>query len=79
LITTKSHISHIVGDAGWKGYAAGVFEKSEKVVSYVKNDHLGFEVYYLWNGSRRKYVPDFVVKGISGINLILEIKGQKST
>lgn len=78
LVTHKSHISHVVGDAGWEGYAANAFERSASVRSYVKNDHLGFEVYYLWNGSRRRYVPDFIVKFQSGENLVLEIKGQKS-
>ncbi|MEO1345560.1 MAG: DEAD/DEAH box helicase family protein [Pseudomonadota bacterium] len=78
MVTAKSHISHVVGDAGWEGYAANVLEKSSKVVSYVKNDHLGFEVYYLWNGSKRRYVPDFLVKDASGKTLVLEIKGQQS-
>ncbi len=78
MVATKSHISHVVGDAGWEGYAANVLEKSDKVRSYVKNDHLGFEIYYLWNGSKRRYVPDFIVETASGYFLVLEIKGQKS-
>ena len=78
MLAVKSHISHVVGDASWEGYAANVLEKSEKVVSYVKNDHLGFEIYYLWNGSRRRYVPDFIVKSEAGATLVLEIKGQQS-
>lgn len=78
MVATKSHISHVVGDAGWEGYAANVLEKSDKVRSYVKNDHLGFEIYYLWNGSKRRYVPDFIVEIASGCFLVLEIKGQKS-
>lgn len=78
MVCHKSHISHVVGDAGWEGYAANALERSESVHSYAKNDHLGFEVYYLWNGSRRRYVPDFIIKFQSGEHLVLEIKGQKS-
>jgi len=78
LVTHKSHISHAVEDSGWEGYAASALERSAKVKSYVKNDHLGFNIYYLWNGSRRRYVPDFIVRFQSGENLVLEIKGKKS-
>ena len=73
--TTKSHISHVVGDSSWEGHAANVFEKLDDVVAYAKNDHLGFQIYYLWEGSRRRYVPDFIVRLSNGILLVLEIKG----
>ena len=76
--TVKSHISHLVGDSGWEGYAANVFEKLDKVVAYAKNDHLGFAIYYMWNGSRRRYVPDFIVKLSNETLLALEIKGSDS-
>ena len=52
-----------------------MFETSDKVVSYVKNDHLGFQIYYLWNGSRRRFLPDFLVRLKNGKTLVLEIKG----
>lgn len=76
--TIKSHISHLVGDSGWEGYAANVFETSNDVVAYAKNDHLGFAVYYMWKGSRRRYVPDFIVKLSNETLLALEIKGSDS-
>jgi len=75
---TKSHISHVVGDSSWEGYAANLFEKSSNVVSYTKNDHLGFHIFYLWNGSKRRFVPDFLIKLTTGETLILEIKGEDS-
>lgn len=75
---TKSHISHVVGDSSWEGYAANLFEKSSNVVSYTKNDHLGFQTFYLWNGSKRRFVPDFLIKLTTGETLILEIKGEDS-
>ena len=74
----KSHISHLVGDSSWEGYAATVFEKSSQVLAYAKNDHLRFHVQYLWQGSRRRYAPDFLVKYTNGNMLALEIKGADS-
>ncbi|UWR45359.1 BPTD_3080 family restriction endonuclease [Phaeobacter inhibens] len=74
----KSHISHLVGDSSWEGHAANVFEKSGDVMAYAKNDHLGFQIQYLWAGSRRRYIPDFLVKYTNGKMLALEIKGADS-
>ncbi len=48
------------------------------MIACAKNDHLGFEVYYLWQGSTRRYVPDFIVRLVNGLTLVLEIKGQES-
>lgn len=77
-LTKKSHISHVVGDAAWEGYAANVMEARDDVEAYAKNDHLNFQIYYMWNGSRRRYVPDFLIKLSEGKILVLEIKGQDS-
>ncbi len=74
----KSHISHLVGDSSWEGHAANVFEKSCDVLAYAKNDHIGFQIQYLWAGSRRRFVPDFLVKYTNGKMLALEIKGTDS-
>lgn len=68
----------VVGDSTWEGYAANVFEGSSKVRAYAKNDHLGFEVSYLWNGSRRRYVPDFLVSDHYGRTIVVELKGQRT-
>jgi type III restriction enzyme len=74
--TQKSHISHVVGDSSWEGHAANIFETRSEVVAYAKNDHLGFHISYLWQGSRRRYVPDFIVRLQNGLILALEIKGE---
>ena len=76
--TRKSQISHMVGDSAWEPYAANVLEKSADVLTYAKNDHLGFQVHYLWNGARRRFVPDFLIKLANGKMLVLEIKGEDS-
>ncbi|WP_305041139.1 BPTD_3080 family restriction endonuclease [Geoalkalibacter sp.] len=76
--TGKSQISHMVADSSWEQYTANLLETSEDVSAYAKNDHLGFQIYYLWNGSRRRYVPDFLIRLGSGETLVLEIKGEDS-
>ena len=78
LPTRKSQISHVVADGAWEAYAANVFETSPLVVSFAKNDHLGFQVYYLWNGAKRRFIPDFLARLANGKTLVLEIKGQDS-
>ena len=78
FLTIKSHISHMVGDSAWEGHAANVFEGRDDVLAYAKNDHLGFQVYYMWGGSRRRYVPDFLIRLADCTNLALEIKGSDS-
>ena len=47
-------------------------------MAYVKNDHLSFQIHYLWGGSRRRYLPDFLVRLANGKTLALEIKGTDS-
>ncbi len=76
--TQRSQISHMVADSAWEQYAANLFEKSDMVVAYAKNDHLGFQIYYLWNGARRRFIPDFLVRLSNGKTLILEVKGEDS-
>ena len=76
--TSKSHISHLVGDSSWEGHAANVLENRDEVEAYAKNDHLGFQIYYMWAGSRRRYTPDFLVRLADDTVLALEIKGTDS-
>lgn len=44
--------------------------------AWVKNDHLGFEVHYLFEGGVHRYRPDFLVRLANGFHLVLEVKGQ---
>ena len=48
----------------------------DHIDAYAKNDHLGFFIYYMWNGSKRKYIPDYLIKLSNGKTLLLEVKGQ---
>ena len=76
--TTKSQISHAVADSTWEAYTVNVLEQRAEVAAYAKNDHLGFQIYYLWRGSRRRFVPDFLIELANGKHLVLEIKGEDS-
>lgn len=76
--SVRSQISHVVVDSTWEKYTADVLEKNDRVSAYAKNDHLGFQINYLWNGSRRRFVPDFLVRLTNGKTLVLEIKGVDS-
>ena len=50
-------------------------DRNEIVEAWVKNDHLGLEIQYLWEGQVRKYRPDFLMKLRNGTNFIFEVKG----
>jgi type III restriction enzyme len=74
--TKKSHINVCVYDSTWEASDAFMLDDSDAVAAWVKNDHLGFEVYYIYRGVVRKYRPDFLVRLASGDMLVLETKGQ---
>jgi type III restriction enzyme len=74
--TKKSHINVCVYDSTWEASDAFVLDDSDAVAAWVKNDHLGFEVLYVYRGVVRKYRPDFLVRLKSGDMLIVETKGQ---
>lgn len=76
--TQRSQISHVVVDSAWELHAANVFETSPLVSAYARNERLGFQIYYLFGGSRRRFLPDFIVRLTNGVNLIVELKGQDS-
>lgn len=76
--TSKSHINVCVYDGAWEASDAFDLDNSEHVEAWVKNDHIGFEVLYVYGGVVRKYRPDFLVRLKNGITLILETKGQET-
>ena len=76
--TQKSQISHMLADSAWEQHAANLMEMDARVLAFAKNDHLGFQVFYLWNGVRRRYLPDFLIRLVNGKTLVLEIKGEDS-
>lgn len=74
--TRKSHINVCVYDSTWEASDAFVLDESENVAAWAKNDHLNFEVLYVYRGVVRKYRPDFLVRITNGEMLVLETKGQ---
>jgi type III restriction enzyme len=72
----KSHINFCVYDSTWEATESYILDKSKNVDAWVKNDHLGFEITYNYQGVSRKYWPDFIVKLSNGVQLILETKGK---
>lgn len=76
--TKKSHINFCVYDSAWEASDAFHLDESPKVAAWVKNDHLGFEVLYIYRGVVRKYRPDFLIRLNSGEMLILETKGKET-
>jgi type III restriction enzyme len=85
---TKSHVSHVVLDGPkgntWEETIAGLLEDDNRVVAYVKNDHLGFTIPYVWEGRAHQYVPDFLVRlvdepGEVTRTLIVEVSGGRKS
>ncbi|MDO4547196.1 MAG: DEAD/DEAH box helicase family protein [Clostridia bacterium] len=75
-VTRHSQISHCVFDSAWESTESYILEKNPHVLAWAKNDHLGFEVVYVFDGVIRNYTPDFLIKLDNGKTLVLETKGQ---
>lgn len=76
--TKRSHINHCVFDSTWEASEAFELDRNKRVAAWVKNDHLGFEIIYVFKGVVRKYRPDFLIRLTNGTMLVLEVKGQDS-
>lgn len=76
--TKKSHINVCVFDSTWEASDAFVLDDDASVIAWAKNDHLGFEILYVYRGVVRKYRPDFLVRLKSEDMLVLETKGQET-
>lgn len=76
--TTRSHINQCVFDSTWEASEAFALDHNANVAAWVKNDHLGFEILYIYTGVVQKFRPDFLIRLTSGTTLVLEVKGQDS-
>jgi type III restriction enzyme len=74
----KSHINFCVFDSTWEASESFQLDQNENVTAWAKNDHLGVEILYTFQGIVRKYRPDFLIKLKTGDFLVLETKGQDS-
>ena len=74
----RSHINFCVLDSAWEASEAFELDRNSHVEAWVKNDHLGFEVLYIYRGVVRRYRSDFIIRLTTGEHLILETKGKDS-
>ncbi|MGO8696996.1 MAG: BPTD_3080 family restriction endonuclease [Limisphaerales bacterium] len=78
VAATRSHINLCVADLTWEAQAAYELDHNPDVAAWAKNDHLGFEIAYIFAGVFHKYRPDFLIRVASKTNLVLEIKGENT-
>jgi len=80
---SKCHVNWVVLDSDWEAEFCRVADKHPRVLAWVKNHNLGFEVPYSAGGEVRRYRPDFILRIEDGhgaedpLNLIVEIKGAR--
>jgi type III restriction enzyme len=80
---SRCHINWAVLDSGWEGEFCRVAENHPRVLFYVKNQNLGFEVPYRSGSESRRYLPDFIVLVDDGhgpenpLHLVVEVKGYR--
>ena len=75
-----SHINNMVVDSNFEGLFSQELERiasKEKIFSWVKNDHIGFKIWYVYKGEVHAYYPDFLIKINNENYLIVETKGVK--
>jgi type III restriction enzyme len=75
--TVKSHINRCVFDSTWEASEAFELERNNKVAAWVKNDHLGFAIYYTYQGVVHTFYPDYLIRLTNGNYLVLEVKGKE--
>jgi type III restriction enzyme len=79
----RCHMNFAVLDSDWEAEFCRVADGHARVLAWVKNHNLGFEVPYMAGGEARRYRPDFILRvddgrgGDDPLNLVVEIKGQR--
>ena len=83
----RCHVNYVVADTdSWEQKLAQSLEDMGEVICYVKNQNLGFEIPYTYEGEEHNYLPDFIVRIRDGkqgehdespLNLIIEVTGEK--
>jgi type III restriction enzyme len=74
----RSHLNYAVSDSGWEGTTSYMLDRDERVSAWVKNDHLAFEISYVYRGGIYTYRPDYIIRLANGTMLVLEVKGEDS-
>lgn len=75
----RCHVNAVVADSAWEAAFAAMAEAHPRVLAYVKNQGLQFEVPYQDGATLRHYRPDFILRLDVGapepLNLVLELTG----
>ncbi|HEX5959063.1 MAG TPA: hypothetical protein VFY92_10480, partial [Hyphomicrobiaceae bacterium] len=75
----KSQVSYVLWESTWEAAFAERLEQLPRVLGYVKNNGLNFEVPYTFMGEEHMYRPDFIVALDDGrpdpLYVVAEIKG----
>jgi len=78
VAATHSHINLCVVDSTWEAQSGYELDHNANVAAWAKNDHLGFEIAYIFAGVFHKYRPDLLIRLTNGTNLVVELKGQST-
>ena len=80
----RCHVDWAVMDnSEWEGQFCRAVERHPRVLAWVKNNGLGFEVPWRDGRGAHRYLPDFIVRVDDGrgpddpLNLVVEIKGRR--
>jgi type III restriction enzyme len=74
----RSHVNLCVADSTWEAQAAYELDHNPRIEAWVKNDHLGFEVTYVFDAGFHKYRPDYIIRLLNGTMLVAEVKGMNT-
>ncbi len=81
--TEKSHLNFAICDSEMELQFCNEAEKDPRVLAYVKNHGIGFEVPYRLGDTQKIYIPDFIVLLDDGkgwddpLHLVVETKGYR--
>ena len=65
---SRSHINFCVADSTPEAQTAYELDINQAVAAWAKNDHLGFEVAYIFAGVFHKFRPDYLIRLAGGVN-----------
>jgi type III restriction enzyme len=77
----KCHVNYVALDSeDWEAKMVETLEHMDEVRFYVKNDRLGLNIPYAFDGKEKNYIPDFIaqIETADGIvNLLIEVTGER--
>lgn len=71
----RSELSHAACHSNLEKQVAEILDTHKHVEAWARNFQTGWSVPYFFNGSWRRYEPDFIARLSDGTNLIVECKG----